>query len=136
MINIQQFIAEKLKVSSSANVSKIDFDMFAEALYNYYTNTHKEFELEYLDYYKDLPGGAFPHFENNHFMLTTKGYIRKLAADTFKSEYRILLFYTESPDKDRALSVITIRKEHFDVLTNAIEPKILKEIYDYLIDNA
>ena len=129
MINIRQFITDKLKVSSSTNVSKIDFDMFAEALYNYYTNTHTEFDLEYLDYYKDLPGGAFPYFEYPYSMLTTKGYIRKLAADTFKSEYRILLFYTESPDKNRALSVITIRKEHFDVLTNAIEPKILKEIY-------
>ena len=54
MINIRQFITEKLKVSS-ANVPKIDFNMFAEALYEYSKDRNRKFDLEYLDYYKDLP---------------------------------------------------------------------------------
>ena len=48
MINIQQFITEKLKVSS-ANASKIDFDTFAEALYEYSKDRNARFHLEYLD---------------------------------------------------------------------------------------
>ena len=65
MIDIRQFITEKLKVSSS-NVSEIDFDMFATALYKYCWNKEAHFKLEYLDYYKDLPVDAFPYFENTY----------------------------------------------------------------------
>ena len=50
MIDIKHFITEKLKVSSSANVSKIDFDTFAEALYEYSKGRGIKFDLEYLDY--------------------------------------------------------------------------------------
>ena len=50
MIDIRQFITEKLKVSS-ANVSKIDFDTLAEVLYAYNQDKNDRFNLEYLDYY-------------------------------------------------------------------------------------
>lgn len=135
MIDIRQFITEKLKVSSSANVSKIDFGMFVEALYVYSYNKETQFDLEYLDYYKDLPIDEFPYFENPYSTLKAKGYIKKMSAGTFQSEYRIHLFYVETPNST-VLSVTTLSKDHFDVLTDAIEPEILHEIYDYLIDNA
>lgn len=134
MIDIKQFITEKLKVSSSANVSKIDFGMFAEALYVYSQN-NQQFNLEYLDYYKDLPNNEFPYFDNPHSILDARGYIKKLSAGVYQSEYRIHLFYVESPNA-KSLSVTTLSYLQFDVLTDAIEPEILQEIYDYLIDNA
>lgn len=135
MIDIKQFITEKLKVSSSVDVSKIDFDTFAEALYNYSLNKGEQFDLKHLDYYKDLPDDEFPYFDNPHSILDAKGYIRTLSAGVFQSEYRIHLFYRERPNKG-GLSVTTLSNLQFDVLTDAIEPIILKEIYDYLIDNA
>lgn len=135
MIDIRQFITEKLKVSSSVNVSKIDFGTFAEALYNYCLKKGEQFILQYLDYYKDLPDDEFPYFENPYSTLNAKGYIRTLSAGMFQSEYRIHLFYRETPDK-RSHSVTTLSKDEFEVLTDAIEPAILQEIYEYLIDNA
>lgn len=135
MIDIKQFITEKLKVTSSANVSKIDFGMFAEALYIYCLNTGEQFDLKHLDYYNDLPDDEFPYFENPYSILNAKGYIRRLSAGVFQSEYRIHLFYRERPNKG-GLSVTTLSYGQFEVLTDAIEPEILQEIYDYLIDNA
>ena len=135
MINIRQFITEKLKVSSSANVSKIDFDTLAEALYNYYTNTHTEFDLEYLDYYKDLPIDEFPYFENTYSILNAHGYIKEIAGGMYRGEYRIRIFYVEASNKN-VLSVTVLNKDQFDVLTDALSPEELQEIYDYLIDHA
>lgn len=135
MINIRQFITEKLKVSSSANVSKIDFDTFAEALYKYSKNRNIRFHLEYLDYFKDLPQNKFPYFENKYSGLKAKGYIKEISGGMYKGEYRIRIFYVEASNKN-VLSVTVLNKEQFSVLTDAIEPKILHEIYDYLIDYA
>ena len=135
MINIRQFITEKLKVSSSTNTSKIDFNTFAEALYEYSKDRNRKFDLEYLDYYKDLPIEEFPYFENQYYALSTKGYITELSGGIYKGEYRIHIFYVDASDKTvRSVTVVT--KDQFDVLTKAIEPEILKEIYYYLIDHA
>ena len=134
MINIRQFITEKLKVSS-ANVPKIDFNTFAEALYEYSKDRNVRFNLEYLDYYKDAPIDEFPYFKNQYSALNVKGYITELSGGIYRGEYRIHIFYVEASDKNvRSTTVIT--KDEFDVLTKAIEPKILQEIYDYLIDHA
>ena len=133
MINIQQFITEKLKVSS-AGVPDMDFDTFAEALYEYSKGRGIKFDLEYLDYYKDAPIDEFPYFENPH-LLGTKGYITEMSGGMYKGEYRIHIFYVEAADKT-VRSVTVIDKDRFDVLTKAIEPEILQEIYDYLIDHA
>lgn len=135
MIDIRHFITEKLKVTSSANVSKIDFGMFAEALYIYCLNTGEQFNLKNLDYYKDLPDDEFPYFQNSFSTLGAKGYIRTIAGGIYQEEYRIHLFYRETPYK-KGHSVTTLSKGEFEVLTDAIEPTILHEIYDYLIDNA
>ena len=135
MIDIQQFITEKLKVSSSTNVSKIDFNTFAKALYEYSKDRNRKFDLEYLDYYKDAPIEEFPYFENQYSALSVKGYITEMSGGIYKGEYRIHIFYVDAGDKTvRSTTVIT--KDEFDVLTKAIEPEILKEIYDYLIDHA
>ena len=133
MINIRQFITEKLKVSS-ANASKIDFDTFAEALYEYSKDRNRKFDLEYLDYYKDAPIDEFPYFENPYYTPIKKGYITELSGGIYRGEYRIHIFYVEASDKNvRSTTVIT--KDEFDVLTKAIEPKILQEIYEYLKQN-
>ena len=134
MINIRQFITEKLKVSS-ANVSKIDFDTFAEALYKYSKDRNLRFHLEYLDYYKNLPIDEFPYFENQYSILSAKGYITEISGGMYRGEYRIHIFYVEATDKN-VRSVTVLNKEQFSVLTDAIEPEILQEIYDYLIDHA
>lgn len=139
MINIQQFITEKLKVSSSTNTSKIDFDTLAEALYVYTEDKNARFNLEYLDYYKDLPIVEFPYFENPYSALRTTGYITELSGGIYKGEYRIRIFYVDASDKTvRSVPVITkvtvITKDQFDILTKAIEPEILQEIYDYLVE--
>ena len=132
MIDIRQFITEKLKVSS-ANVPKIDFDTFAEALYEYSKDRNARFDLEYLDYYKDAPIEEFPYFENQYSALSTKGYITEMSGGMYRGEYRIHIFYVDASDKTvRSVTVIT--KDQFDVLTKAIEPEILKEIYDYLVE--
>ena len=134
MINIRQFITEKLKVSS-ANAPKIDFNTFAEALYEYSKDRNERFDLEYLDYYKDAPIEEFPYFENQYSALSTKGYITEMSGGIYRGEYRIHIFYVDASDKTvRSVTVVT--KDQFDVLTKAIEPEILKEIYDYLIDHA
>ena len=134
MINIRQFITEKLKVSS-ANGPKIDFNTFAEALYEYSKDRNARFDLEYLDYYKDAPIEEFPYFENQYSALSTKGYITEMSGGIYRGEYRIHIFYVDASDKTvRSVTVVT--KDQFDVLTKAIEPEILKEIYDYLIDHA
>ena len=134
MINIRQFITEKLKVSSASG-SDMDFDTFAEALYEYSKGRGIKFDLEYLDYYKDAPIGEFPYFENQYSALSTKGYITEMSVGMYRGEYRIHIFYVEAADKTvRSVTVIT--KDQFDVLTNAIEPAVLQEIYDYLIDHA
>lgn len=134
MIDIKQFITEKLKVSS-ASVSDMDFDTFAEALYEYSKNRNIRFHLEYLDYYKDLPIDEFPYFENQYSVLNAKGYITEISGGMYKGEYRIRIFYVEAADKN-VRSVTVLNKEQFSVLTDAIEPEILREIYDYLIDHA
>ena len=134
MINIRQFITEKLKVSS-ANGPKIDFNTFAEALYEYSKDRNARFDLEYLDYYKDAPIEEFPYFENQYSALSTKGYITEMSGGIYRGEYRIHIFYVDASDKTvRSVTVVT--KDQFDVLTKAIEPEILQEIYDYLIDHA
>lgn len=133
MINIQQFITEKLKVSS-AGVPDMDFDTFAEALYEYSKDRNVRFDLEYLDYYKDAPIEEFPYFENPH-LLGTEGYITEMSGGMYKGEYRIHIFYVEATDKT-VRSVTVLNKDRFDVLTKAIEPAVLQEIYDYLIDHA
>ena len=134
MIDIRQFITEKLKVSS-ANGPKIDFNTFAEALYEYSKDRNARFDLEYLDYYKDAPIEEFPYFENQYSALSTKGYITEMSGGIYRGEYRIHIFYVDASDKTvRSVTVVT--KDQFDVLTKAIEPEILKEIYDYLIDHA
>lgn len=133
MIDIQQFITEKLKVSSSTNVSKIDFDTLAEALYVYNQDKNARFNLEYLDYYKDAPIEEFPYFENPYSALSTKGYIAEMSGGMYRGEYKINIFYREVSNKN-ALSVTVINKSQFDVLTKAIEPEILQEIYDYLVE--
>ena len=133
MIDIRQFITEKLKVSSSTNVSKIDFDTLAEALYVYNQDKNARFNLEYLDYYEDLPIEEFPYFENQYSALSTKGYITEMSGGMYRGEYRIHIFYVDASDKTvRSVTVIT--KDQFDVLTKAIEPEILQEIYDYLVE--
>ena len=134
MINIQQFVTEKLKVSS-AGVPDMDFDTFAEALYEYSKDRNVRFNLEYLDYYKDAPIDEFPYFKNQYSALNVKGYITEMSGSMYRGEYRILIFYADNSNKVvRPVTVIT--KDQFDVLTNAIEPAILQEIYDYLIDHA
>ena len=134
MINIQQFITEKLKVSS-AGVPDMDFDTFTEALYEYSKDRNVRFNLEYLDYYKDAPIDEFPYFKNQYSALNVKGYITEMSGSMYRGEYRILIFYADNSNKVvRPVTVIT--KDQFDVLTNAIEPTILQEIYDYLIDHA
>ena len=134
MINIRQFITEKLKISS-AGVSNIDFDTFAEALYEYSKDRNVRFNLEYLDYYKDAPIDEFPYFKNQYSALNVKGYITEISGGMYKGEYRIHIFYADNSNKVvRSVTVIT--KDQFDVLTNAIEPAVLQEIYDYLIDHA
>ena len=134
MINIQQFITEKLKVSS-AGIPDMDFDTFAEALYEYSKDRNVRFNLEYLDYYKDAPIDEFPYFKNQYSALNVKGYITEMSGSMYRGEYRILIFYADNSNKVvRPVTVIT--KDQFDVLTNAIEPAILQEIYDYLIDHA
>ena len=135
MIDIKHFITEKLKVSSSANVSKIDFDTLAEALYKHSKDRNARFHLEYLDYYKDLPIDEFPYFENPYSVLNAKGYITEISGGMYRGEYRIHIFYAEAADKN-VRSVTVLNKEQFSVLTNAIEPEELQEIYDYLIDHA
>ena len=134
MINIRQFITEKLKVSS-AGVSDMDFDTFAEALYEYSKNRNARFDLEYLDYYKDAPIEEFPYFENPYSVLWAKGYITDISGGMYKGEYRIRVFYTD-PNNKNVRSVMVLNKNQFNVLTKAIEPEILQEIYDYLIDHA
>ena len=134
MIDIRQFITEKLKISSS-NVPKIDFNTFAEALYEYSKDRNRKFDLEYLDYYKDLPIEEFPYFEHPYSVLNAKGYITEMSGGIYKGEYRIHIFYVEASDKT-VRSVTVISKKQFDVLTKAIEPEIIQEIYDYLIDHA
>ena len=134
MINIRQFITEKLKVSS-ANGPKIDFNTFAEALYEYSKDRNARFDLEYLDYYKDAPIEEFPYFENQYSALSTKGYITEMSGGIYRGEYRIHIFYVDASDKTvRSVTVVT--KDQFDALTKAIEPEILQEIYDYLIGHA
>ena len=134
MINIRQFITEKLKISS-ANVPKIDFNTFAEALYEYSKDRNARFDLEFLDYYKDAPIEEFPYFENQYSALSTNGYITEMSGGIYRGEYRIHIFYVDASDKTvRSVTVVT--KDQFDVLTKAIEPEILQEIYDYLIDHA
>ena len=134
MINIRQFITEKLKVSSSTNVSKIDFNTFAEALYEYSKDRNRKFDLEYLNDYKDAPIDEFPYFENPYYTSIKKGYITEMSGGIYRGEYRIHIFYVEASDKNvRSTTVIT--KDEFDVLTKAIEPKILQEIYEYLKQN-
>ena len=134
MINIRQFITEKLKVSS-ANGPKIDFNTFAEALYEYSKDRNARFDLEYLDYYKDAPIEEFPYFENQYSALSTKGYITEMSGGIYRGEYRIHIFYVDASDKTvRSVTVVT--KDQFDVLTKAIEPEIIQEIYDYLIGHA
>ena len=126
MINIRQFITEKLKVSS-AGVSNIDFDTFAEALYEYSKDRNRKFYLEYLDYYKDAPIEEFPYFESPYSVLNAKGYITEISGGIYKGEYRIHIFYAEASNKNvRSVTV----------LTKAIEPTVIQEIYDYLIDHA
>ena len=134
MINIQQFITEKLKVYS-VGVSDMDFDTFAEALYEYSKGRGIKFDLEYLDYYKDAPIDKFPYFENPYSVLNAKGYITEISGGMYRGEYRIHIFYAEAADKN-VRSVTVINKSQFDVLTKAIEPEVLQEIYDYLIDHA
>ena len=134
MINIQQFITEKLKVSS-ADVSDMDFDTFAGALYEYSKNRNARFDLEYLDYYKDAPIEEFPYFENPYSVLWAKGYITDISGGMYKGEYRIRVFYAD-PNNKNVRSVMVLNKNQFNVLTKAIEPEILQEIYDYLIDHA
>lgn len=134
MINIRQFITEKLKVSS-AGVSDMDFDMFANALHTYCYNKEEHFKLEYLDYFKDLSKDKFPYFENPHSASNVKGYIMQLNAGLVRGEYRIYLFYRRVKYK-HALYTTALNKDQFDILTNAIEPEELQEIYDYLIDHA
>lgn len=51
----------------------------------------------------------------------------------YRGEYRINIFYKDASDKN-ALSVTIITKNQFDALTDAIEPAVLQEIYDYLIE--
>ena len=133
MINIRQFITEKLKVSS-AGVSDMDFNTFAEALYEYSKDRNRKFDLEYLDYYKDLPIDEFPYFENPYYTPIKKGYITEMSGGIYRGEYRIHIFYVDASDKNvRSVTVVT--KDQFDVLTKAIEPKILQEIYEYLKQN-
>ena len=132
MINIRQFITEKLKVSS-ANAPKIDFNTFAKALYEYSKDRNRKFDLEYLDYYKDAPIEQFPYFENPYSALSAKGYITEMSGGMYRGEYKINIFYREVSNKN-ALSVTVINKSQFDVLTKAIEPEILQEIYDYLVE--
>ena len=134
MINIRQFITEKLKISS-ANVLNMNVDTFTEALYEYSKNRNARFDLEYLDYYKDAPIDKFPYFEHPYSVLNAKGYITGMYGGIYKGEYRIHIFYVEASDKN-VRSVIVLTKKQFDVLTKAIEPEILQEIYDYLIDHA
>ena len=134
MRNFKDIILEKLKVSSS-NVSEIDFDMLADALYTYCQNKGAHFNLEYLDYYKDLPIDKFPYFENKYSESNVKGYIIHLNAGLVRGEYRIYLFYRRVKYK-HAVYVTVLNDDQFDILTNAIEPEILREIYDYLIDHA
>ena len=131
MIDIRQFITEKLKVSST-NTSKIDFDTLAEALYVYNQDKNDRFNLEYLDYYKDAPIEEFPYFENPYSALSAKGYITEMSGGMYRGEYKINIFYRDVHDKN-ALSVTVINKSKFAVLTDAIEPVILQEIYDYLV---
>ena len=134
MIDIRQFITEKLKISS-AGVSDMDFDTFAEALYEYSKGRGIKFDLEYLDYYKDAPIEEFPYFENPYHLLHANGYITEISGGMYKGEYRIHIFYVEASDKNvRSVTVVT--KDQFDVLTKAIEPEVLQEIYNYLIDHA
>lgn len=83
MIDIQQFITEKLKVSS-ANVTKIDFNTFAEALYEYCKYRNRKFDLEYLDYYKDAPIEEFPYFEHPYSVLRAKGYITEMSGGIYE----------------------------------------------------
>ena len=133
MINIRQFITEKLKVSS-ANVPKIDFDTFAEALYEYSKDRNRKFDLEYLNDYKDAPIDEFPYFEHPYHALRTTGYITEMSGGMYRGEYRIHIFYVDASDKTvRSVTVVT--KDQFDVLTKAIEPEILQEIYEYLKQN-
>ena len=133
MINIQQFITEKLKVSS-AGVPDMDFDTFAEALYEYSKDRNVRFNLEYLDYYKDAPIDEFPYFKNQYSALNVKGYITEMSGGIYRGEYRIHIFYVDASDKTvRSVTVVT--KDQFDVLTKAIEPEILQEIYEYLKQN-
>ena len=133
MINIRQFITEKLKVSS-ANGPKIDFNTFAEALYEYSKDRNRKFDLEFLDYYKDAPIEEFPYFEHPYHALRTTGYITEMSGGMYRGEYRIHIFYVDASDKTvRPVTVVT--KDQFDVLTKAIEPKILQEIYEYLKQN-
>ena len=134
MRNFKDIIIEKLKVSSS-NVSEIDFDTFAGALYTYCYNKEEHFKLEYLDYFKDLSKDKFPYFENPHSGLKAKGYIMELDAELVRGEYRIYLFYRRVKYK-HAIYTSALNKDQFDILTNAIEPEELQEIYDYLIDHA
>ena len=135
MINIRQFITEKLKVSSSTNTSKIDFDTLAEALYEYSKDRNARFALEYLDYYKDAPIEEFPYFEHPYHALRTTGYITEMSGGMYRGEYRIHIFYVDASDKTvRSVTVVT--KDQFDVLTKAIEPEVLQKIYDYLIGHA
>ena len=91
MIDIKHFITEKLKVSS-ANVSKIDFDTFAEALYEYSKGRGIKFDLEYLDYYKDAPIDKFPYFENPYSVLNAKGYITKISGACIEENMEYIYF--------------------------------------------
>ena len=133
MINIRQFITEKLKISS-AGVPDMDFDTFAEALYEYSKDRNRKFDLEYLNDYKDAPIDEFPYFEHPYHALRTTGYITEMSGGMYRGEYRIHIFYVDASDKTvRSVTVVT--KDQFDVLTKAIEPEILQEIYEYLKQN-
>ena len=91
MINIRQFITEKLKVSSASG-SGIDFDTFAEALYEYSKGRGIKFDLEYLDYYKDAPIEEFPYFENPYSVLSVNGYIKEISGAYIKENIEYIYF--------------------------------------------
>ena len=93
------------------------------------------------NYYDSRKGGMLDvpmhrsYFENPYHLLNAKGYITEISGGMYKGEYRIHIFYADNSNKVvRSVTVIT--KDQFDVLTNAIEPAVLQEIYDYLIDHA
>ena len=143
MKSISQHILEKLKVSSN-NINDIPFEDFAFALYKY-CNKHDVTELRLysiLDFkYKTIE--QYPYFEKPMITKSGKeikdiyGYITKIGVENdHKTGDMTLIIYYVRTNHDFSPSICRIEPDRYDCITKWVKPELLKEIYDYLVNNA